>query len=84
MIHNLTCLVILSTVINPHFPNSLLLVSSKEKLRCRQEQFEARYCQITLHTHFEMCTHQMLFSFYPFEDEQELKLPHSAEKNGRS
>ena len=55
-------------------------------MRCRQEEFEARYCQTSLHNYFEMCTHHMLFSFYPFGDEQELKLSHSAEKTagGRS
>ena len=48
-------------------------MSSKEKLKCRQVKAVLRYHVPNRHKSPEKSAHHLLFMFYPFRNEQELK-----------
>ena len=58
-----------------HFPKVILLMIFKEKLHCRKVKADLRYRQSSPTKHIEQYLHQMLFSFYPFRDKEQLKSP---------
>ena len=58
-----------------NYPKEIPLMSSKEKLKCRKVKAVLRYYQPNPNKAFETCAHHLLFSFYPFRNEEELKSP---------
>jgi len=57
------------------FPKNIPLMSSKEKLKCRKVKAVLRYHQPNPRKDIEGYAHHMLFSFYPFRNEEHLKSP---------
>ena len=55
------------------FPKIVPLMSSKEKLKCRTVKVVLRYHQPIPHKNVEQYAHHLLFAFYPFRKEEELK-----------
>ena len=55
------------------FPKIVPLMSSEEKLKCRKVKAVLRYHQPSPHKNFEQYAHHLLFAFYPFRQEEELK-----------
>ena len=55
------------------FPKIVPLMSSKEKLKCRKVKVVLRYHQPIPHKNVEQYAHHLLFAFYPFRKEEELK-----------
>ena len=56
-------------------PKVIPLMSSKEKLKCRNVKAVLRYQQPSPNSDIEKFAHHMLFSFFPFRIEEYLKLP---------
>ena len=56
-----------------NYPKEIPLMSSKEKLKCRKVKAIPRYYQPNPNKAFETYAHYLLFSFYPFRNEKELK-----------
>ena len=54
-------------------PDYVPLMSSKEKLKCRKVKAVLRYHQPNPNKDIEKYAHHLLFSFFLFRDEQELK-----------
>ena len=50
-------------------------MSSKEKIKCRKIKYLWRYYQPNPNKVFESYAYCLLFSFYPFRNEEELKQP---------
>ena len=55
------------------FPKIVPLMSSEEKLKCRKVKAVLRYHQPSPHKNVEQYAHHLLFAFYPFRQEEELK-----------
>ena len=49
------------------------MITSKEKLKCRKFKSVLRYHQPSPHKNVEQYAHHLLFAFYPFRQEEELK-----------
>ena len=58
---------------NIGYPVTIPLMSSEEKLKCRKVKCVLRYHVPNRHIHPEKYSHHMLFMFYPFRNENELK-----------
>ena len=58
-----------------NYPKEIPLISSKEKLKLRKVKAVLRYYQPNSNKAFETYAHHLLFSFYPFCNKEELKLP---------
>ena len=58
-----------------NYPKEILLISSKEKLKFRKVKAALRYYQPNSNKAFETYADHLLFSFYPFCNEEELKSP---------
>ena len=58
-----------------HFPKVIPLMTCKEKLHCRKVKAVLRYHQPSPTKHIEQYAHHLLFSFYSFRDEEQLKSP---------
>ena len=58
-----------------HQNETISLISSNEKLKHRKVRAVLRYHVPNLNRNPEQCTHHLLFSFYPFRDEGNLKHP---------
>ena len=58
-----------------NFPKKIPLISSKQKLNCRKVKAVLRYHQPNPHKDIEGYAHHLLFSFYPFRNEECLKSP---------
>ena len=58
-----------------HFPKVVTLMTFKEKLHCRKVKAVLRYHQPSSTKHMEQYALHLLFSFYPFRDEEPLKFP---------
>ena len=58
-----------------HFSKVVTLITFKEKLHCRKVKAVLRYHQPSSTKHIEQFAHHLLFSFYPFRDEEPLKSP---------
>ena len=58
-----------------HFPKVVLLMAFKEKLHLRKVKAVLRYHQPSPTKHIEQYAHHLLFSFYLFGDEEQLKSP---------
>ena len=56
-----------------NYPTSIPLMNSKEKLKCRKVKNVLRYHVPNRHRKPEKYSHHMLFMFYPFRKEEELK-----------
>ena len=55
------------------YPKVIPLMSSNEKLKCRKIGAVLRYHQPSPHKSIEQYAHHLLFTFYPFRKEEELK-----------
>ena len=55
-----------------NYPSTIPLMSSKEKLKCRNVKSVLRYHVPNRHKNPEKYAHHILFMFYPFRDESEL------------
>ena len=55
------------------FPKIVPLMSSKEKLKCRKVKAVLKYHQPSRHKNVEQYAHHLLFAFYAFRQEEELK-----------
>ena len=55
------------------YPKVIPLMSSNEKLKCRKVRAVLRYHQPSPHKSIEQYAHHLLFAFYPFRKEEELK-----------
>ena len=53
------------------------LMSSKDKLKCRKVKAVLRYHVANSNRHVEEYTNHLLFSFYPFRNEEHLKYPYN-------
>ena len=60
------------------YPSTTPLMNSKEKLKCRQVKAVLRYHVPNHHKYPEKYAHHMLFMFYPFRNEQDLKSKNTA------
>ena len=60
-----------------NYPSPIPLMNSKQKLRCRQVKAVLRYYVPNPHKYPEKYAHHLLFMFYPFRDENDLKSPHT-------
>ena len=58
-----------------HFPKVIRPMTFKEKLHCRKVKTVLRYHQPSSTKHIEQYANHLLFSFYPFWDEEQLKSP---------
>ena len=58
-----------------HFPTVVTLIAFKEKLHFRKVKAVLRYHQPSPTKHIEQYAHHLLYSFYPFGDEEQLKSP---------
>ena len=56
-----------------HFPKAIPLMAFKEKLHCRKVKAVLRYYQPSPTKLIDQYAHHLLFSFYPFRDEELLK-----------
>ena len=56
-------------------------MSSNEKLKCRKVPYVLKYHVPNKHTHPEEYAYHMLFMFFPFRDENELKYSNSYNEN---
>ena len=56
-----------------NYPPTIPLMNSKEKLKCRQVKAVLRYYIPNRYKYPEKYAHHLLFMFYPFRSEQELK-----------
>ena len=64
-----------------HCPSSIPIMSANEKLKCRRVPYVLKYHVPNQHTHTEEYEHHLLFMYFPFRNENELKLNNSyAEK----
>ena len=64
-----------------HYPSSIPIMSANEKLKCRKVPYVLKYHVPNQHTHPEEYAHLLLFMYFPFRNENELKLNNSyAEK----
>ena len=61
--------------LDPHLIKTIPLMSSKEKLICRKVKAVLRYHVPNANRNAEEYAHHLLFSFYPFRHEGELKYP---------
>ena len=57
------------------FPKVVPLMTFKEKLHCRKVKAVLGYHQPSPTKHTEQYAHHLLFSFYPFRNEEQLKSP---------
>ena len=57
------------------YPTMIPLMSSKEKLKCRNVKVVLQYNQPIPNRDLEKFAHHMLLSFYPFRIEEYLELP---------
>ena len=57
------------------FINIIPLMSSEEKLECRKVRTILRYYVPNVNKHAEQYAHHLLFSLYPFRNEEYLKSP---------
>ena len=55
------------------YPKVITLMFSGQKLKCRSTEAVLRYHVPNKNKHFEKYAHHVLFMFYPFRDESELK-----------
>ena len=55
------------------FPKIVSLMSSTERLKCRKVKALLRYHQPSPHKNVEQYAHHLLYAFYPFRHEEELK-----------
>ena len=63
-----------------HYPSSIPIMSANEKLKCCKVPYVLKY-QPNQHTHPGEYAHHLLFMYFPFRNENELKLNNSyAEK----
>ena len=61
-----------------HYPSSSIpIMSANEKLKCRKAPYVLKYRVPNHHTHPEEYTHHLLFMYFPFRNENELKLNNS-------
>ena len=60
-----------------HYPSSIPIISANEKLKCRKVPYVFKYHVPNQHTHPEENTHHLLFMYFPFRNESELKLNNS-------
>ena len=58
-----------------HYPKVFSLMTFKEKSNCQKVKAVLRYHQPSLTKYIEQYEHHLLFSFYPFRDEEQLKFP---------
>ena len=58
-----------------NYPKEIPLMSSKKILKCRKVKTILRYYQPNPNKAFETYARHLLFSFYPFRNEEELKSP---------
>ena len=56
-------------------------MSSNEKLKCHKVPYVLKYHVPNKHIHPEEYAHHMLFMFFPFRDENELKYSNSCNEN---
>ena len=64
-----------------HYPSSIPIMSANEKLKCRKVPYVLKHHVPNQHTHPEEYAHHLLFMYFPFRNENELKLNNSyAEK----
>ena len=64
-----------------HYPSSIPIMSANEKLKCRKVPYVLMYRVPNQHAHPEEYAHHLLFMYFPFRNENELKLNNSyAEK----
>ena len=56
------------------YPHTIPLISAKEKLKCRMVPAMLRFYKSKQEKYFELFAHHLLFLFFPFRDENELKL----------
>ena len=64
-----------------HYPSSIPIMSANEKLKCCKVPYVLKYHVPNQHTHPEEYAHHLLFMYFPFRNENELKLNNSyAEK----
>ena len=63
-----------------HYPSSIPIVSANEKLKCRKVPYVLKYHVANQHTHPEEYAHHPLFMYFPFRNENELKLNNSYEE----
>ena len=64
-----------------HYPSSIPNMSANEKLKCRKVPDVLTYHVLNQHKHHEEYVHHLLFMYFPFWIENELKLNNSyAEK----
>ena len=56
-----------------NYPSTIPLMNSKEKLKCRKVKAVLRYYVPNRYTCPEKYAHHLLFLFYPFRDEENLK-----------
>ena len=64
-------------VLENNYPKQTPLTSSNEKLKCRKVPYVLKYHVPNKHTHPEEYAHHMLFMYFPFRDENELKYSNS-------
>ena len=64
-----------------NYPKQIPLMSSNDELKCRKVPYVLKYHVPNKHTHPEEYAHHMLFMFFPFRDENELKYSNSYNEN---
>ena len=64
-----------------HYPSSIPIMSVNEKLKCRKVPYMLKYHVPNQHTHPEEYAHRLLFMYFPFRNENELKLNNSYAEN---
>ena len=64
-----------SNHVETHFPKVIPLMLFKEKINCRKVKAVLKYHQPNPMKYIEQYAHHLLFSFYPFQDKEQLKSP---------
>ena len=59
------------------YPSSIPITSANEKLKCRKVPYVLNFHVPNQHTHPEEYAHHLLFMYFPFRKETELKLNNS-------
>ena len=59
------------------YPKVILMILSKEKLKCRKIPLMLQYRVLSKERYREKYIHHMLFMYFPFRDEEELKCNNS-------
>ena len=60
-------------VLGNNYPTQIPMMSSNEKLKCRKVPYVLKYYVPNKHTKPEEYAHHILFMYYPFRDENDLK-----------